>query len=79
LAGQVGVGGHLTIADNTQIGGQAGINKDIKQSGGIYTGTPHLPFKDEMKSRVLWRNLPRLEQRVRALENTLKDEESENG
>ena len=79
LAGQVGIAGHLTIADNTQIGGQAGINKDIKHSGGIYTGTPHLPFKDEMKSRVLWRNLPKLEKRITTLENILKNEESKNG
>lgn len=80
LAGQVGIGGHLTIADNTQFGGQAGVNKDVKQPGGIYTGTPHLTYKNEMKSRVIWRNLPKLEQRIRALENMLNNnEKSENG
>lgn len=68
FAGQSGVVGHVTVADGTQLGGQAGINKDIKEPGGIFSGSPHLPFKDEMKSRVLWRNLPKLEQRVRKLE-----------
>ncbi|MDA9110790.1 UDP-3-O-(3-hydroxymyristoyl)glucosamine N-acyltransferase [Bacteroidia bacterium] len=74
FAGQSGVVGHITVADRTQLGGQAGINKDIKEPGGIFTGSPHLPFKDEMKSRVLWRNLPKLEKRVRELEQQLKQD-----
>jgi len=32
-----------------------------------------------MKSRVLWRNLPKLEKRITTLENILKNEESQNG
>ncbi len=74
FAGQSGVVGHVTVADKTTLGGQGGINKDIKEPGGIFTGSPHLPFKDEMKSRVMWRNLPKLEKRVRELEQRLKDE-----
>ena len=72
FAGQSGVVGHVTVADKTTLGGQGGINKDIKEPGGIFTGSPHLPFKDEMKSRVMWRNLPKLEQRVRDLEKQVK-------
>lgn len=72
FAGQSGIVGHISVADRTQLGGQGGINKDIKEPGGIFTGSPHLPFKDEMKSRVMWRNLPKLEQRVRELEQQLK-------
>lgn len=74
FAGQSGVVGHVTVADKTTLGGQGGINKDIKEPGGIFTGSPHLPFKDEMKSRVMWRNLPKLEQRVRELEQQLKED-----
>lgn len=74
FAGQAGVVGHISIADKTTIGGQAGVNKDIKEPGGIFSGAPHLPFKDEMKSRVMWRNLPQLEKRVRELEQKLKEE-----
>jgi len=80
FAGQSGVVGHISVADKTQLGGQGGINKDIKEPGGIFTGSPHLPFKDEMKSRVMWRNLPKLEQRVRELESIIKTEnKSKNG
>lgn len=60
------------MANGTQLGGQAGINKDITEPNGIYAGSPHQPFKEEMKSRVMWRNLPKLEQRVRKLEQQLK-------
>ena len=73
FAGQSGVVGHVTVADKTTLGGQGGINKDVKEPGGIFTGSPHLPFKDEMKSRVMWRNLPKLELRVRDLEQQLKN------
>lgn len=73
FAGQAGVVGHISIADKTTIGGQAGVNKDIKEPGGTFSGAPHLPFKDEMKSRVMWRNLPKLEMRVRELEQKLKE------
>jgi UDP-3-O-[3-hydroxymyristoyl] glucosamine N-acyltransferase len=79
FAGQAGVVGHISIADKTTIGGQAGVNKDIKEPGGIFSGAPHLPFKDEMKSRVMWRNLPKLEQRVRELEQQLKESKANNG
>lgn len=76
FAGQSGVVGHVTVAAKTTLGGQGGINKDVKEPGGIFTGSPHLPFKDEMKSRVLWRNLPKLELRVRELEQQLKQDKN---
>jgi UDP-3-O-[3-hydroxymyristoyl] glucosamine N-acyltransferase len=79
FAGQSGVVGHVTVADKTTLGGQAGINKDVKEPGGIFTGSPHLPYKDEMKSRVMWRNLPKLEKRVRELEQQLKESKVNNG
>jgi UDP-3-O-[3-hydroxymyristoyl] glucosamine N-acyltransferase len=79
FAGQAGVVGHITIADKTTVGGQAGVNKDIKEPGGVFSGAPHLPFKDEMKSRVMWRNLPKLELRVRELEQQLKESKANNG
>lgn len=74
FAGQAGVVGHITVANGTQLGGQAGINKDITEPNGVYTGSPHQSFKEEMKSRVMWRNLPKLEQRVRELEQQLKSD-----
>jgi len=80
FAGQSAVVGHITVADKTQLGGQGGINKDIKEPGGTFAGSPHLPYKEEMKSRVLWRNLPKMEERIRLLEKTLNiNEKPKNG
>lgn len=72
LAGQVGVVGHITIADGVQIGAQCGISNNITEKGGKFTDSPHLPLKDALKSRVLYRNLPQMEHRLRALENEIK-------
>jgi len=33
IGGQVGIAGHLVIANNTGIGAQAGIGKSIKEEG----------------------------------------------
>jgi UDP-3-O-[3-hydroxymyristoyl] glucosamine N-acyltransferase len=72
LAGQVGLVGHITIADGVQIGAQSGVNKSIVEKGGQYSDSPHLPIKNALKSRVLYKNLPQLEQRIRELESQIK-------
>jgi UDP-3-O-[3-hydroxymyristoyl] glucosamine N-acyltransferase len=76
IAAQVGVAGHLNIADKVLIGGQCGVSKDIIEEGIAVTDTPHMPFKDSMKSQVLYRNLPKLEQRIRDLEQKIKELEN---
>ncbi|MBT8327962.1 MAG: UDP-3-O-(3-hydroxymyristoyl)glucosamine N-acyltransferase [Bacteroidia bacterium] len=80
IAGQVGIVGHISIANNTQIGAQSGVNHTIKEEGGKFTDSPHLPMGNALKSRVLYRNLPEMEKRIRELESKLKTEnKSENG
>lgn len=71
LAGQVGIAGHLSIADKVQIGAQSGVSNDIKEVGGKYTDSPHLPLGNALRSRALYKNLPQIEQRLRALEHKL--------
>lgn len=72
LAGQVGVVGHITIADGVQVGAQSGVSNSILEKGGQFTDSPHLPIKNALKSRVLYKNLPQLEQRIRDLEAQIK-------
>lgn len=72
LGGQVGVAGHIEIADRVMIGAQGGVISSIKESGTKFTGTPHLPIQEAMRSRVLFKNLPKLEQRVIELEKKIK-------
>ena len=33
LGGQVGVVGHIQLADQTKVGAQSGVNKTVKESG----------------------------------------------
>ncbi len=73
IGAQVGIVGHITIADGTQIGGQSGIPKSIKEPNQQFIGSPAMPLKDSFKSQVLFRNLPQLEQRVRELEQIIKE------
>lgn len=71
IAAQVGIVGHIKIGSKSLIGAQSGVTKGIKE-GEKVTDSPHLPISTALKSRVLYRNLPQLEQRIRDLENKLK-------
>lgn len=73
IGAQVGIVGHITVADGTQIGGQSGIPKSIKEPNQQFIGSPAMPLKEAFKSQVLQRNLPALEERVRALERIIKE------
>jgi UDP-3-O-[3-hydroxymyristoyl] glucosamine N-acyltransferase len=73
IGAQVGIVGHITIADGSQFGGQSGVPKSIKEPNQQFIGSPALPLKEAFKSQVLLRNLPALEQRVRELENRIKE------
>jgi UDP-3-O-[3-hydroxymyristoyl] glucosamine N-acyltransferase len=46
LGGQVGIAGHLVIANNTGIGAQAGISKSIKEEGQKIIGYPAFDIRE---------------------------------
>jgi UDP-3-O-[3-hydroxymyristoyl] glucosamine N-acyltransferase len=77
IGGQVGVAGHLTIADGTKIQAQSGIAKNIKKTNTAVYGSPAFDYGDYVRSHILFKNLPRTEQRIRELEqlvNTLLED-----
>jgi UDP-3-O-[3-hydroxymyristoyl] glucosamine N-acyltransferase len=55
MGGQVGVGGHITLADNTTIAGQAGVLGNVKESGKILMGTPAIPYKEYFRSYAMFK------------------------
>ncbi|CAN5425737.1 UDP-3-O-(3-hydroxymyristoyl)glucosamine N-acyltransferase [soil metagenome] len=69
LAGQAGVAGHLRIADQVVILGDAGVTKDI-ESPGQYLGYPAEPHMQALRRQALERRLPKLFERVKALEKS---------
>ena len=70
-AGQVGIGGHVTIGSKAVLSARTGVTADLA-GGEVYAGKPALPMREEMKLQVLVRRLPKLIERVKALEASLK-------
>ena len=74
IGGQVGMNGHITVANKTIITARSGITKSVKQEGRIMAGSPAQNSHDNLKSQVLFKNLPKIEQRLIAVESKLKKE-----
>jgi UDP-3-O-[3-hydroxymyristoyl] glucosamine N-acyltransferase len=68
IAGQVGIVGHLSIADKVIVGAQAGVGKSIKKEGTILLGSPAFEIGPYKRSYALFRNLPKIADRVNELE-----------
>lgn len=75
LAGQVGIAGHLTIGDGCIIMGQTGVAKDA-EPGSILFGSPGLPHKVFKRSYVVFESLPKIQARLRELEQQLAELQS---
>jgi UDP-3-O-[3-hydroxymyristoyl] glucosamine N-acyltransferase len=71
MAGQAASGGHVTIGDKATIAGRTGVTTNLP-GGEVYAGFPAIPFREEMKLRASVRRLPKLVERVKALEEALK-------
>lgn len=69
LSGQVGVVGHLTVADNTILAAQSGVSKNITNKGGAYLGSPCFEINKYRKAYVHFRNLETIVARIEKLEN----------
>ena len=52
FGGQVGLAGHIKIANGTKIGAQGGILGDVKEENTIIIGSPAIEIKNFMKSSV---------------------------
>ncbi|MBT8233042.1 MAG: UDP-3-O-(3-hydroxymyristoyl)glucosamine N-acyltransferase [Saprospiraceae bacterium] len=73
IGGQTAIVGHISIADKTLIQGQSGMTKSVKKEGTKWYGTPAIEYNNYLKSFAIYKNLPDLESRIRALEKMLAD------
>ena len=71
VAGQVGIAGHLTIGDKASLAGRTAVTTHLP-GGQVYSGRPAIPFREDMKLRAHLRRLPKLVERVKVLEKSLK-------
>lgn len=73
IGGQVGIAGHLTVADRTKIQAQSGIAGSIKKSDTAVYGSPAFNYNEYVRSHIVFRSLPRMEKRLRALERMVRE------
>jgi UDP-3-O-[3-hydroxymyristoyl] glucosamine N-acyltransferase len=73
-AGQVGIAGHLRIGDKTTLAARTGVTTNVAGNG-VYSGRPATPFREDMKIRAYVRRLPKLVERVKALEDALRTQQ----
>lgn len=74
MAAQSGVAGHVKIGAKAVLAARAGVTADV-EGGKTYSGHPARTHMEEQRSRALVRNLPKLAERIKALEK--KGEERE--
>ena len=72
VGGQVGIVGHIHLANGTLIGAQAGVPKTIKKEGTTLLGSPAYDADDYKKSYMGFRRLPQIMDRLRQVEEELK-------
>ncbi|MFM7216529.1 MAG: UDP-3-O-(3-hydroxymyristoyl)glucosamine N-acyltransferase [Bacteroidota bacterium] len=72
IGGQVGIVGHIHIADGVKIAAQSGIGASIETPGEIVQGSPAFGIGDFKRTYVVYRQLPKMEQRIRDLEKRLE-------
>jgi UDP-3-O-[3-hydroxymyristoyl] glucosamine N-acyltransferase len=57
----------MKIADGVKIAGQSGIGSSIEKEGEIVQGSPAFNIGDYKRSYVLFRSLPKLNDKLNAL------------
>ncbi len=74
VAGQVGTRGHMRVGSRVTIAGQSGVWGDVPD-GATVSGNPARDHRQDLRREVMIRKLPKLIERVEALERRLgKDE-----
>ena len=67
LAGQVGLAGHIEVGDRATVTAQSGVTKDIPAKA-VLAGRHAVPLRESLRLEALFRKLPELWERIRALE-----------
>ncbi len=75
LAGKVGVNGHIEIGDGAIVTAMAGITKSVAPKE-VLVGLPAKPMREYKENYVLLRNIHKLYERVRELEERLAAKKS---
>jgi UDP-3-O-[3-hydroxymyristoyl] glucosamine N-acyltransferase len=72
LGGQVGIAGHITLAKGTRLQAQSGVGSTIKVENQAFFGSPAIPYGDYVRAYIVFKELPDLAKRLRALEKGIQ-------
>ncbi len=70
IAAQVGVAGHLKIGDRVVLAARSGVTKSL-EGDRVYSGKPAVPMREDTLNQACVRRLPKLIDRIKALEKTV--------
>ena len=73
FGGQVGIIGHLTIADDVKIAAQSGVGRNIAKKGEVLQGSPAFEISKYRKSYIHFRNLNDIRNKLDELEKKIKE------
>lgn len=74
LAGQCGVIGHVTVGDGCTVASRAGVTADLPPAK-VVSGYPAMDHRLWLKCQNVFKQLPELVKRIRALERRLDDKD----
>jgi len=72
IGGQAGLVGHISLAAKTKVNAQSGITKSVTAEGQFVSGSPAFEYRNQMRAYALFKQLPSLEARLKALEHEFK-------
>ncbi|CAN5299156.1 UDP-3-O-(3-hydroxymyristoyl)glucosamine N-acyltransferase [soil metagenome] len=78
LGGQAGFGGHLHVGDGARVGAQAGVTRDVA-AGETVSGYPARPHREALRMQAEVARLPKLVQRLRAVERSVAGDDGRDG
>jgi len=76
MGGQVGIADHAKITDGVLVVAKTGIHGHVKKQG-IIAGIPQMPFDQWKRSYAIYKNLEKYIDRIKQLENKIKQKETE--
>ena len=71
IGGQVGIIGHLSIADGTMIQAQSGIASSLEQPKGKWYGSPAIDYYSYLRAYAEFKRLPELAKKIKEIEDRL--------
>jgi UDP-3-O-[3-hydroxymyristoyl] glucosamine N-acyltransferase len=75
MAGQSATAGHVKIGNDVTVGARGGVAVDVPP-GHTVSGAPHMPHRDWLRSTLIFRKLPEMNQTIKELKKKITELES---